>query len=235
MAERFGAGPEAGPEVVAGGQVHAGSGWPAARTGASLLAVTGALFLLYPVLRPYSDESTLAGARAMSGPGWLVSHLLAVAGFVLLALSLLALYRLLQGGPGERQALRAVAATWTGAGLTLPYYGAEVFGLHAISLRALREQDPALLELAETMRMGPVPAAMFAAGLALLAGGTVLAALAVGRSAALPRGSGAVLAVAFVLFLPQFFTAPPVRMAHGALVALGCGRLAVALWRSARR
>jgi hypothetical protein len=60
----------------------------------------------------------------------------------------------------------------------------------------------------------------------------VLAAVAIWRSGALARASGILFAVGFVLFLPQFFTPPAVRIAHGVLVAAGCIWLALALWRA---
>jgi hypothetical protein len=72
---------------------------------------------------------------------------------------------------------------------------------------------------------------VFAAGLLLLAVGGILAAVAVWRSGLLARWSGLPLALGFVLFLPQFFGTQPIRVAHGALLALGCLWLAAGLWR----
>ena len=77
--------------------------------------------------------------------------------------------------PGRRSFL-ALLLTWTGAGLILTYYGAEVYGLRVI-------------------------------------------------------GQYAVLTgIAVALYLPQFFGPPPVRMAHGVLLAAGCLWLAMGLW-----
>jgi hypothetical protein len=56
------------------------------------LAVAGILFVLYPLLRPFSDESSLQGAQAFASTAWIVAHLLAVVGFILLALGLLGLH-----------------------------------------------------------------------------------------------------------------------------------------------
>ncbi|MBA2896358.1 hypothetical protein [Nonomuraea soli] len=181
------------------------------------LAASGLLFLAYPLVRPYSDETTLEGAQAMASGAWIASHLFAVAGFVLLSLALLGVYR----SSGDDRLMRAAAVTWIGAGLTLPYYGAEVFGLHVIAARAAREQDASLLTLADDFRFHPAAVTMFAAGLILLGVGAVLAALALGPHA-WP------LAVGMALFLPQFFTPPAVRIAHGALLAAG------AIWLTAR-
>ena len=124
------------------------------------LAVAGVLFLLYPVLRPWDDETTAAGAHAaMSSSAWVVSHLFAMLGFVLVGLALLGLRDLVGTTP--------VAVMWAGAGLTLPYYGAEDFGLNAAANTAGTD----LLAVAEATRYNPLAVAMFAVGLIALAVG----------------------------------------------------------------
>jgi hypothetical protein len=40
------------------------------------------------------------------------------------------------------------------------------------------------------------------------------------------------VAVGFALFIPQFFAGADVRIAHGALIAIGCAYLAAALWQA---
>jgi hypothetical protein len=176
------------------------------------LAVAGVLFLLYPVVRPWEDESTAAGARAAMGSGaWVASHLFAMAGFILVGLALL--------GVRERVGTTAVAVVWGGAGLTLAYYGAEDFGLHAAANTAGTD----LLAVAEATRYHPVAITVFGAGLVLLAVGAVLVALR------LRRPAGWVFAAGFVLFLPQFFTPAPVRIAHGVLMLAGLVWLAADL------
>ncbi len=202
-------------------------------TGLSFLGA-GILFVLYPVVRPYSDETSLSGAAAMASPAWMAAHLFAVAGFVLLALGVLGLHLLLDPVLDRSLALRAAVVTWIGAGLTLPYYGAEVFGLNVIAARAVRDDDASLLALADEFRFGPAAVTMFVAGLALLGLGTVLAAIAIARSGMLPRWSAAPLAAGFLLFIPQFFGPPAIRIAHGVLIALGAVWLTVALWRLGR-
>jgi hypothetical protein len=42
-------------------------------------------------------------------------------------------------------------------------------------------------------------------------------------------------AAGFALFLPQFYVPAAGRIAHGVLVAVGCGWLAAALWRARER
>ncbi|MEV5555111.1 hypothetical protein AB0L44_15785 [Nonomuraea wenchangensis] len=196
------------------------------RLTSAAFAGSGVLFLLYPLLRPATDD-----AAAMASAGWVAGHAAAMAGFVLLALALLGLHQVL----GDRLSLRAAVVTWLGAGLTLPYYGAEDFGLNVIAQRSLRDGTPALMELAEEFRYGPVAVTMFAAGLVLLGVGTALAAVAVWRSAALPRWSAVPLAVGFALFIPQFFGPYSLRIAHGALILAGALWPALALAVMGRR
>ena len=121
-----------------------------------------------------------------------------------------------------------------GVGLLLPFYGGEAFGLHAIGQRALAERSADLVSMADEVRSG-AGLLMFLAGLILLAVGAILAALAVWRSRRLPKWSGVPFAVAFALYIPQFFGSQPIRIGHGLLVAAGCMWLAVAMWRAQRR
>ncbi|HEX6352369.1 hypothetical protein [Actinophytocola sp.] len=180
------------------------------------LAVAGLLFLLYPAFRPWTDETTAAGAlEAMGSNAWVVSHLFAMVGFVLVSLALL--------GMREIVGIRAVAVTWAGAGLTLPYYGAEDFGLHAAATKGSN-----LLAVAEAVRYNPFAVTSFAVGLILLGVGAVLVAVAVWRSGTVAKYSGFAFAAGFVLFLPQFFTPAPFRIAHGVLMLVGLVGLAIA-------
>lgn len=171
------------------------------------LVLAGLLFLLYPVLRPWDDESTAAGAHAaMSSSAWVLSHFLAIVGFVLVPLGLL--------GIREVVGLAPVVVMWIGAGLTLPYYGAEDFGLHAAAT-----EGTDLLAVADAVRYNPVAVTSFGVGLVTLAVGAVLVSVAVWRSEV--RYAGLVFAAGFVLFLPQFFAPGPVRIAHGVLMLVG--------------
>lgn len=204
-----------------------------ARLGALAIGVAGVLFLLYPAVRPWHDETTPAGALASMGSGaWVASHLFAMIGFILVPLGLLAVARLLRDTPGGPLAPMAVVVTWIGSGLTLPYYGAEDFGLHAIA-----QQAPGvdLVAVAMAFRYGPVAVMMFALGLLLLGVGAVLAAIAIARSGVLPAASGIVVAVGFATFIPQFFSTPPVRIAHGVVLFVGLVWLAVAVARAENR
>ncbi|WP_327091979.1 hypothetical protein OIE66_15510 [Nonomuraea sp. NBC_01738] len=182
------------------------------RFTSAYLALAGILFFLYPAVRPSGDD-----AAAMASQAWVTGHLAAMIGFILLGLGVLGLHQML----GDRLSLRAAVVTWVGAGLTLPYYGAEDFGLNVIATRSLASGDATLMELAEQFRYGPVAMSMFALGLALLGVGTVMAAVSVWRSGVLQRWSAVPLAAGFALFIPQFFAPYPMRIAHGALIMAG--------------
>jgi hypothetical protein len=208
---------------------------PTSRTrwGAVALAVAGVLFVLYPAVRPWQDESTVEGAtKAMNSGAWVAAHLFAMVGFILVALGLLGLWNAVRRTRAERLALAAVVTTWIGVGLTLPYYGAEDFALHVVGQRSLEKGDPGLTELGDAFRFHPVAATTFVLGLLLLAAGGVLTAVAIWRSGRLPKWSGVPLAAGFVLFFPQFYTPMEVRTAHGALMAIGCIWVGVSAWRA---
>ncbi|PKL55457.1 MAG: hypothetical protein CVV35_09930 [Methanomicrobiales archaeon HGW-Methanomicrobiales-6] len=196
------------------------------------LAVAGACFFAYPALRPYTDEASLAGAGAFASPAWILSHTLAMVGFILLVLGLLGLYGILRETKAEPQALAALVLTWVGVGLVLPYYGAETFALAAVGRETLQQNSVDLLvTLTDAIRFGE-GVWLFGAGLLALAAGAILFAVAIRRSGILHGWSGIPLALGFALFLPQFFTPPAVRIAHGLLVMIGCWLIA---WSMTKR
>jgi len=200
------------------------------RLGALSLAISGVLFVLYPAIRPFSDETSLQGAQAFASTAWLVAHMLAMVAFILVEVGLLGLFIALQGGVVDRLAFWALVVSVLGIGLTLPFYGGEAFGLHAIGQEAVKEQNAALVSLADVVRSGP-GLVMFGVGLLLLAVGAIMAAVAIWRSGALAKWSGIPFALGFALYIPQFFATQPVRVAHGILVAIGCLWIAAAMWR----
>ena len=160
------------------------------------LVAAGVLFVVYPALRPWGDSTPEGMAAAFGSPFWLVAHMAAMAAFVLVGVA---------GLPS-----RAAQAAWVaGTALVLPYYGAEAFALHALA------GTPDLPAFAEQIRMGATQVTVFGVGLGLLAVAGVLTVVAVGRV-------GLVFAAGAVLYLPQFFADPPVRIAHGVLLAIGC-------------
>jgi len=205
------------------------------RLGALALAVAGVLFVLYPTVRPWHDESTVAGATtSMSSNAWVAAHLFAMLGFVLIPLGLLGLQRLLERSRGDALARAATVTAWVGAGLVLPYYGAEDFGLHAIARSAAPGHGADLLALVHDVRFNPVMITMAGAGLMLLGLGGVLASVAIWRAATLPRWSGLLFAVGLLLFVPQFYLPAWARIAHGGLVGIGSIWLASAVWTASR-
>ena len=195
------------------------------RWGAIALAFAGVMFLLYPAVRPWHQETTSTGAReSMSSNAWVAAHFFAMLGFIAVPLGLLALH----GHVRSRLSLAALLTAWIGAGLTLPYYGAEDFGLHAIARSGTQD----LLAVVDQVRYQPVAVTIFALGLLALGAGAVLAAVAIWRSGALSKVAGVLFAVGFGLFIPQFYLPAWARIAHGVLVAMACVWLAVSLWRA---
>jgi len=195
------------------------------------LAAAGVLFAAYPLTRPYADETTLAGARAIASGSWIASHTFAMFGFILLAAALPVVQILTQSDSTNRGGRKAAGLAGFGAALVLPYYGAEAFGLHAIAGRSLATDDATLLGLLDTVRYQPVAVTMFGVGLLLLAvAGVVLARTLWAAGTALRWGS-LILGGGLVLFLPQFFAPAPLRMTHGVLLGLGCVLVAITAWR----
>jgi hypothetical protein len=198
------------------------------RAGAGALGLAGALWVLYPSVRPWRDEATVVGARtAMSSDRWVLAHLFAMFALVLFPLGVLALSHVLAGTSGGRAARAAVLASWVGVGLSLPYYGAEDFALHAIASRAASGAPIDLLGLVDAIRFGPVAATLFATGLVLLATSGVLLGVAIWRSGLRWRWAGVPAAAGLVLLIPQFYLPPWARIAHGALLGAG---LALVAW-----
>lgn len=193
--------------------------WPLAAAGIALAA--------YPMLRPAMPEEGMAGAMGFASQAWLISHCLAMIGFVLLAFGL----RALAGAPppdwAGQPVRRAETRAWLAVALLLPYYGAEAYGLNVAGRFAVQSGSLQAVDAVLGFRLAPVEAVTFAAGLLMLA--LVGARLVIGwwRAGGTAR-LGAVLAGgALLTYLPQFFTPMPVRIAHG--VALGAGLVLIAV------
>jgi hypothetical protein len=91
---------------------------------------------------------------AFASFSWVMAHSLAMVAFVLLALGLLGQYIRLQETTVENRAIQALVLSWIRIGLTLPYYGSETFGLHAIGQEAIKQKNPALLSIVNSLRLG---------------------------------------------------------------------------------
>ncbi|WP_072803982.1 hypothetical protein [Rhodococcoides yunnanense] len=174
-----------------------------------MFVITGILFVLYAALRPYSVETGVAGADAFASPLWVVAHVCAMFGFVALVVAV------------RKADEFAAVVLGLGAALVLPYYGAETFALNALGSEAQSTGNYSLIDLADPIRFGPTQIVMFGAGLILVAAGAVLFARRVGS------WQSALFAAGFVLFLPQFFAPPWLRIAHGLLILVGAVALAL--------
>jgi len=194
------------------------------RLGAVALALSGALFVLFPVVRPFSDESSLRGAQAFASTSWVLSHALGMGAFVLLTLGFLGVYIRLQETRAERRAFWALVLSWIGAGMTLPFFGAEAFSLQVVGQEALNQNNPAILDLVNSVRFGP--GIIFAiSGLLLVGVAAIVVASAVWQSGSLTRWSGVPLAIGLAVYIPQLQGNPsfqPIRIADGLLIAMGC-------------
>jgi hypothetical protein len=204
------------------------------RMGAISLAISGILFVLYPAIRPFSSEKGLDGAAAFGSSHWIVAHMLAMVGFTLLVLGLVGWHSALQSSPIEGSAFRAFVVTLAAIGLTLPFYGGEAYGLHAIGQEALKRGDGSLVDMSTVVR-GGAGLMMFLTGLLLLGIGAIMVARVIWKSGEFAKWSGIPFAIAFALYIPQFFGTQPLRVAHGLLVAAGCAWIAIEMWRSSAK
>jgi hypothetical protein len=200
------------------------------RFSALSIGISGIFFVLYPAIRPFSDETSMDGAAAFASTEWLVAHILAIVAFTLLPLGLLGLYHSLQDTTLKPLMYSAVVLCLVGIGLTLPFYGGETYGLHAIGLEAMAQQKVALVSLANVVRSG-TGLIMFMIGLLTLATSSIIVAITIWRSGSYQKWSGIPFALGMTLYLPQFLVGQPLRIVHGMLVTVGCIWIAVSLWK----
>jgi hypothetical protein len=185
------------------------------------------------VVRPFFDESALGAAARFASTRWVVAHALGMGGFILMSLGILGVYLLLQSTSVERHTFAAVILFWIGSGLTLPFFGAEAFGLQVIGHAAFTENSTHLLSLVNLVRFGP-GFYFIGAGLLLIAAAAIVLATAVWKSGVLPKWSGLPLAAGWVVYMPQLQGAPlfqPIRIAVGLLITAGCVWLATGMFR----
>lgn len=182
--------------------------------------------MVYPALRPYSSETGLPGAQAFASWRRTASHVSAIGGLVVLT----QLPQLRRLAPIGHVGPTLVAI---GAALVLPYYGAEAFGVGAVGRQVITTGDTSGLAAVEAIRYGVPALVLFGAGLILMACGGVVVGRALWRGPTLTaRGAGLLLVLGLVLFLPQFYFPPVLRMAHG--VVLGAGLVLLATVVSSR-
>jgi hypothetical protein len=206
------------------------------RLAALSLIFSGIAFVAFPAVRPFFDETTLQGAAGFVSIRWVLAHALGMAGFILLCLGFLGVWIAVEHSQAEAPAFRALVLSCFGTGLTLPFFGAEAFGLQVIARAAVDRNDAALIPLVNEVRFGP-GIWFVVAGLVLVAVSTIFLALAIGKSGILPKWSGVPVAIGFAVYLPQLQGDPlfqPIRIAVGLLIAVGCGWIASGLWSRAR-
>ena len=191
------------------------------------LWLAGIAFVVYPALRPFSDEVSRAGAAAFASPQWILAHTFGIAAFTLLGLGL---FRLTETLTLHRSRARTgLALAWIGICMTLPYYGAEVFGLHAAGQQGLATgQISQFDDLVHDIRW-EVGIWFILIGLLALAVGVIVLTSAAWQESPRPGLLLLPLAVAVGLYIPQFAAAQPIRVAHGLLMAAGCVLLAAAV------
>ncbi len=203
------------------------------RLAAFCLVLSGVFFVLFPVVRPFFDESSLQGAEEFASISWVIAHSLGMGGFILLTLGFLGVQMSLQGTKAERRAFRALVMSWIGAGLTLPFFGAEAFGLQVIGQAAVAQNNPALIPLVNSVRFGP--GIIFAiSGLLLVGVAAIVLASAIWKSVILPKWSGIPLAIGLALYIPQLQGNPliqAIRIGDGLLIAFGCAWIAKGISR----
>ena len=118
-----------------------------------------------------------------------------------------------------------------GVGLTLPFFGAEAFGLQVIGKAALSRGGTEFLQQVSQVRMGP-GLWLIGVGLLLVAAATILLASAVWKAGLKPRWAGLPLALGFVVYIPQLQGAPvfqPIRIVVALLITAGCVLVALGM------
>lgn len=200
------------------------------RLASIALAVAGVLFALFPLTRPWDDAAgDAAGLMAATASSWWIpSHLFGALAFMLAAFASTGVLGALMKSTSERPARLMAFLAILGAGLILPYYGAESFGLHAVSVTSAGADPAAAQLLMEAIRNDPYALGTFGAGLLAVAVAGILLAVAVRRSASGTSLPALATAVLLAAYLPQFFGPPWLRVIHGVL--LGVSLIALAWW-----
>ena len=157
----------------------------------------------------------------------------AMVAFTLLPLGLVGLHNSLKETAAEGIGYWALVLNLIGTGFTLPFYGAETFGLHVIGQEAISQHNAELMRMANIVRAAGFH--MFVIGLILLAASAALTAIAVWKSGKYSKWSGVPFALGFLLYYQQFFWNQSLRIAHGMLVAVGCLWLAMGLLKQSKQ
>lgn len=180
------------------------------RLGGVALGVSSLLILLAQVIRPAADTGAspqsdpMGAANLYASKAFELSNVLLIIAFTLLILGVCALYsHLARSNISNVNNIGIVGMVLSlfGIGLFLPFAGVFAFAFPAAGTLYLQGQKDAL-DIALAVNQGPgVPMTFF--GLALIALGSILFALAITQSSSLPRTAGILYGIGYVLF---FFT-----------------------------
>jgi len=206
------------------------------RLGALGLGLSAFLLMVFPLARPFfrmnifAPEETIAAASpAFASVAWVLSHYLAMLGFVLLLGGMLALYAIHAGTETEPRAFRGLLWGIMGVALVLPALGVEAFTMPIIG-RLYLDGVTGLAPAIPLTYRGPMTVVLLL-GLVFLAMGAFNFAFAIRRSRQLPVWAAFVFAIGLALWLPLL--PKPVRIIDGFLIGLGGIALAWSLWRKA--
>ncbi len=201
-------------------------------TAASFLAA-GICFVLFPLIRPFFNESQAEFAGRFASNSWIIAHTFGMGGFLFFSLGVLGIYFLLMRSKVESLAFWTLILTWIGTGLTLPFFGAETFALPVIGNEALRQQSDLPLQLINAVRFGP-GIIFILLGLLLIGVAAIFLSRVIWTSQIVSRWSGILLAIGLVIFMPilqgdPFFRS--IRIVDGFLIFLGCVWIAIDLMK----
>jgi hypothetical protein len=206
------------------------------RLGALVLGLSAFLLMLFPLIRPFfpldvfAPERTLAVASpAFASLAWVISHFLAMLGFVLLQGGMFALYAFHADAEAEPRAFRGLVWGLAGVALVLPAFGVEAYTMPIIGKLYLAGAS-GLAPVIPLTYQGPMTVVLLL-GLLFLTVGAFNVAFAIRRSGELPVWAGFVFAIGLALWLPLL--PKPIRILDGLLIGLGGIPLAWSMWRRA--
>ncbi len=192
--------------------------------GSLALGLSALLLTVFPLIRPFfpldptAPAATLiAASPVITSTPWVVSHLLCTLAFVMLLYGVLTLYTHLANANAEPRAFLAVVLSLAGIALILPMLGVETYILPIIGTLYLAGHTNIAPAIGMIYR-GPA-LVVFLLGLLLLAIGAVTFAVAIWRSAVLPRWAGVLFAIGLALWFPPFPRV--IRVIDGFLIGLG--------------
>lgn len=207
------------------------------RMGALALGLSAGLLAVFPLVRPFfrldvfAPDATLAGASsAITSAPWLIAHLLAMGGFILLLGAIPALYAYLAAEGDAPRLFRAMVFSIAGIALVLPMLGVETYALPAIG-RIYLDGRPDIAPIVTLIYRGLGTVVMLV-GLLLLAVGALTFAIVIWTRRTLPRWAALMWAVGLAAWLPLL--PRPIRVVDGLLIGIGGIWLAATWLRRAR-